>query len=125
MKRIEVELVIETEYDDWVIDWIYQHKDEIVRLKMNNSLIKTDFPTKEEAKRLKEWFECLEVYIDKHPENAELNTILKHMPHTKKGKDAVRALLQSSNIHVLIMGSAWPREYGGNWPPIHKGSEEE
>ena len=120
MKRIEVELVIETEYDDWVIDWIHQHKDEIVRLK-----IKTDFPTKEEAKRLKEWFECLEVYIDKHPENAELNTILKHMPHTKKGKDAVRALLQSSNIHVLIMGSAWPREYGGNWPPILKGSEEE
>jgi len=125
MKRITLELVIETEYDDWVIDWIHQHKDEIIKLKMNNKKIEEHLPSKKEIKHIKEWFDCMEVYIDKHPENAELNAVLKHLPHTKKGKDVARAVLRASNIDVLIVGSAWPREYGGNWPPIHKGSEEE
>jgi hypothetical protein len=125
MKRITLELVIETEYDDWVIDWIHQHKDEIIKLKMNNKKIEEHLPSKKEIERLMEWFDCMEVYIDKHPENAELNAVLKHLPHTKKGKDVASALLRASNIDVLIMGSAWPRKYGGNLPPIHKGSEEE
>ena len=121
MRRIKLELVIETKDDEWIIDWISQHKSEIIKLKMNNKTIEEYLPSKEEIQRLKEWFDCLGIYIDKHPENARLNTVLKQLPQTRKGKDIARVLLKD----VLIMRSAWPRKYGGNWPPIHKGSEEE
>jgi len=123
MKRITLELVIETEYDDWIIDWISQHKDEIIKLKMNNKKIEEYLPSKEEIQRLNEWFDCMEVFIEKHPENGSINAFLKRIPRTKEGKKVATVLLNTH--HVLIMGSTWPRKYGGNWPPILKGSEEE
>ena len=123
MKRIKVELVIKTEYDDWVIDWIYQHKDEIVELKIDNSLIKTDYPTKVYMKRLMEWFDCMHVYMDKHPENAEVNSVLEQLPISADGKRAAIALLKPYGaFHSL---SSWKTEYGGYWPSEKNGVEEE
>tara|TARA_R100000030_G_C3212560_1_gene113762 strand:+ start:362 stop:733 length:372 start_codon:yes stop_codon:yes gene_type:complete len=123
MQRIKLELVIETEDDEWILDWISKHKDEIINLKMNNKKIEEYPLSKEEIQRLKEWFDCMDIFIEKHPENGPINAFLKQMPRTKEGKKAATVLLNTH--HVLIMGSAWPRKYGGNWPPIHKGSEEE
>tara|TARA_R100000773_G_scaffold43347_1_gene41675 strand:- start:1101 stop:1472 length:372 start_codon:yes stop_codon:yes gene_type:complete len=123
MKRIKLELVIETEYDDWVIDWIHQHKDEIIKLKMNNKKIEEYLPSEEEIERLMEWFNCMGVYIDKHPENAEVNSILEQLPISAEGKRAAIALLKPYDAFRSL--SAWKTEYGGYWPSEKNGDEEE